>query len=78
MVLDFSKEVASDGSVRWKESQEVFFTIVHEFGHALGLYHENQHPQYLKVMRNYCKSDEEMCKIMKGKASPEELAAAVL
>ena len=28
-------------------------TILHEFGHALGLAHEHQHPDYLRVMGKF-------------------------
>lgn len=34
-------------------SADIQFNIVHEFGHALGLYHEHQHPKYLKVMKSF-------------------------
>ena len=36
-----------------KTSASIQFEIVHEFGHALGLYHEHQHPEYLAVMKDY-------------------------
>ena len=29
------------------------FTILHEFGHALGLRHEHQHPDYWRVMDRF-------------------------
>lgn len=32
---------------------DIPFTIVHEFGHVFGLYHEHQHPQYVEVMEKY-------------------------
>ena len=31
-------------------------TILHEFGHALGLGHEHQHPDYLEVMQDFIDS----------------------
>lgn len=36
-----------------KSSTDIQFNIVHEFGHALGLYHEHQHPKYLEVMSKF-------------------------
>ena len=35
-------------------------TILHEFGHALGLGHEHQHPVYLKVMEKFIDIDATM------------------
>lgn len=29
------------------------YTILHEFGHVLGLVHEHQHPRYLEVMDKF-------------------------
>lgn len=29
------------------------YNILHQFGHALGLCHENQHPDYLEVMSDF-------------------------
>lgn len=36
---------------------EIQFNILHEFGHVLGLYHENQHPTYVDVMDKYWDGD---------------------
>ena len=35
-------------------------TILHEFGHALGLGHEHQHPEYLEVMKKFIDIDATM------------------
>ena len=34
--------------------------ILHEFGHALGLAHEHQHPDYLEVMKKFIDIDATM------------------
>lgn len=47
-----------------KTDDEVQYHILHEFGHVLGLYHENQHPQYLKVMDEFL--DEKKMKNLSG------------
>lgn len=36
-----------------KSSTDIQFNVVHEFGHALGLCHEHQHPKYLEVMSDF-------------------------
>lgn len=36
------------------------FTIIHEFGHVLGLYHEHQHPDYIEVMERFLDEDSVM------------------
>ena len=35
-------------------------TILHEFGHVLGLGHEHQHPEYLEVMKKFIDIDATM------------------
>lgn len=39
-------------------------TILHEFGHALGLGHEHQHPEYCSVMEKYL--DEKQVQVCSG------------
>ena len=36
-----------------KDDHQIRATIVHEFGHVLGLGHEHQHPSYWKVIKNF-------------------------
>ena len=36
------------------------FTILHQFGHALGLGHEHQHPEYLATMEKFIDVDAAM------------------
>lgn len=38
---------------------KIQYTLLHEFGHILGLYHEHQHPEYLEVMKEFL--DEGKC-----------------
>ena len=44
MVINLSKSKGDD---------DVRATILHEFGHALGLGHENQHPFYTQTMKKF-------------------------
>lgn len=44
MVLHLTDEMPSD---------EIQRIILHEFGHVLGLAHEQQHPRYRKVMAKF-------------------------
>ena len=66
MVLGFYKQQISDG--------EIYHTLLHEFGHALGLYHEHQNEKYLKIMtEKYYKSEDELRGLVNNNTmSPED------
>ena len=56
-IIDFEKptmvlDISSANEARIK------FNILHEFGHVLSLYHEQQHPDYLEVMDKFLDKSE--------------------
>ena len=40
-----------------KDDHQIRATIVHEFGHVLGLGHEHQHPSYWKVIKDFVNTE---------------------